>query len=633
MRTYASLPGCCTAIAVAIALCATPALSASLSQDLTSLSLEQLANIEITSVSGRAEQLSDAPASVYVITNDDIRRSGARTLPEALRLAPNLQVARVSASSYAISARGMNAADNKLLVLLDGRILYTPLYSGVLWYAQDVMLEDVERIEVISGPGSTVWGSNAVNGVINVITKPAAATQGALLAGGAGNTDRGAEGRYGADLGNGKLRVYAKTIADDRTDRSNGTELRDARDRSQAGFRVDWDFGVTLQGDVYSGKVDQPNRDRSSMSGGNLLSTWNRALADGGNFRAQAYFDRSELEIPAVPIPQVFKERLDILDASFQHDLPAWHDQSISWGGEYRHASDRLQNVSSIAYLPDDRDLHWASLFAQDRATLGPSLDLTAGVRLEHNSYTGLEAMPSLRLSWKSQPRALVWGEVSRAVRTPSRLDRDLYAPANPPFIIAGGPNFRSETADVVELGYRAQPTDTLSYSATAFAHRYRHLRSVEIIDGHFIQVANQMYGTATGVEGWATWQVMPNWRLFAGGVYLRQRLHLRADSTDPTGTAAAGDDPPAQWQVRSSFDLPRNVELDFSVRHVGALPSPEVPAYTAVDARIGWRVQPGLELSVVGENLFDPAHVEFGSIANGSAIPRTVFFKVVWTL
>lgn len=621
------------AVAVALLLIAGEVTSAPLTQDLTSLSLEQLANIEITSVSGHAEQLSDAPASVFVITHDDIRRSGARSLPEALRLAPNLELARTSASAYAISARGMNNADNKLLVLLDGRILYTPLYSGVLWYAQDVMLEDVDRIEVISGPGGTLWGSNAVNGVINIITRPAAETRGALLAGGSGNADRSAAARYGADLGNGKIRIYAKTLAEERTTRSNGVGLADARDRSQAGFRADWDFGLTLQGDAYRGNIDQANRDRTRIAGGNLLSTWTRSLADGGNFRAQAYFDRSELDVPAVPAPQTFKERLDIVDVSFQHDLAPWRGQNVSWGGEYRHAADRLTNVSSLAFLPDDLDLHWASLFVQDRVNLARALDLTAGVRLEHNSFTGLEAMPSLRLAWKPAERQLVWSEISRAVRTPSRLDRDLYSPSTPPFLIAGGPNFRSETADVLEIGYRAQPMDVVSLSATAFVHRYRHLRSVEIIDRRFIEVANQMEGTTTGVEGWATWQVTRTWRLLAGGVYLRQRLHLRPDSTDPTGVSAAGNDPPAQWSMRSSLDLPYNTEFDVDVRHVGTLPAPRVPAYTAVDMRVGWRVRPGLELSVVGENLFDPSHVEYGDPAIASAIPRTVFFKVTWAL
>jgi iron complex outermembrane receptor protein len=297
------------ALSLALLLCLSDARGVEPVRDLATLSLEQLSDIEITSVSGYAEQVSDAPASVYVITADDIRRSGARSLPEALRLAPNLQVARQSASSYAITARGMNNAGNKLLVLLDGRILYTPLYSGVVWYAQDVMLEDVERIEVISGPGGTLWGSNAVNGVINVITRPAGDTQGALVAAGSGSSDRSFAARYGTRVGGSSVRIYARTLTERQTFRSNGAPVVDGRERFEAGFRADTDAGLTVQGGAYRGHLDQPGREAALFSGANLRSAWSKRLAGGGNVRVSVQADGSALEMHVTPIAEAEEAR------------------------------------------------------------------------------------------------------------------------------------------------------------------------------------------------------------------------------------------------------------------------------------------------------------------------------------
>jgi iron complex outermembrane receptor protein len=601
-------------------------------ETLADFSLEDLSNIAITSVSGRAERLSGAPASIFVITNDDIRRSGVTSLPEALRLAPNLEVARMSANSYAISARGMNNADNKLLVLIDGRIVYTPLYSGVLWDAQDVLLQDVERIEVISGPGGTLWGSNAVNGVINVITRGASSTQGSLVAVGGGNQERDFAARYGGKLGDDVFfRLYAKGFHDDSTERTDGSSAQDAWKRAQIGFRVDWRSELTVQGDAYKGVVDQANAGQQHISGANVLARWTHALSGGDSVLAQAYIDQTQLEVPGAPGIGTLAERLNIYDVELQYNMKRIDAHTVTWGAGYRLARDHLNNSPVIAFLPDQRNLTWADVFIQDVIALKDDLNLTAGVRGEHNSYTGFEVLPSVRLSWKLDPQNLVWGGVSRAVRTPSRLDRDLYSPAQPPFVIAGGPQFRSETSDVFELGIRAQPTATLSYSITAFHHIYNHLRSVELIDGSYLSVANQMEGNASGVEAWANWQVTGSWRLSAGGMVLDQNLKLRPDSTDPTGISAAGNDPDNQWTLRSSMDLPHDTSLDLAIRHVAALPDPVVPAYTAFDARLAWRPRPDLELSLTGQNLFGTEHVEFGPAASASVIPRSIFFNVLW--
>lgn len=603
-------------------------------ESLADFSLEDLSNIAITSVSGRAERLSGAPASVFVITQEDIRRSGATSLPEALRLAPNLEVARLSASSYGISARGMNNADNKLLVLIDGRIVYTPLFSGVIWNAQDVLLQDVDRIEVISGPGGTLWGSNAVNGVINVITRGASSTRGSLVAIGGGDQEKDFAARFGGELGpDAFFRIYAKGFHDDSTAHLDGTSASDAWKKVQIGFRVDWRSEFTFQGDAYKGTLDQVYPGQQHISGANVLARWNHTLSGGDSLTAQAYIDQTQMEIPGAPGLGSFVERLNIYDVEFQHNLKSIGAHTLTWGAGYRLARDHLNNSPAIAFLPDDRDLTWANLFVQDVIALGDDLNLTAGVRGEHNTYTGLEVLPSVRLSWKPNPRGLVWGGISRAVRTPSRLDRDLYSPAQPPFIIAGGPQFRSETSDVFEVGFRAQPTASLSYSITAFHHIYEHLRSVEVIDSRYLTVANQMQGKTTGIEGWANWQVTRSWRLSAGGMLLRQRLKLRPDSTDPTGPSAAGNDPDNQWALRSSMDLPYDTSLGLAVRHVGALPEPAVPAYTAIDARLAWRPHPDVELSLVGQNLFGTSHVEFGPAATASVIPRSIFLNLLWRI
>jgi len=599
-------------------------------ESLAGFSLEDLGNIEITSVSGRAEPLSSAPASVYVITNADIRRAGVTSLPEALRLAPNLEVARVTASTWAISARGMNNADNKLQVLIDGRIVYTPLYSGVLWDAQDVLLEDIDRIEVISGPGGTLWGSNAVNGVINIITRSAAETQGSFVEVGGGDQEQDVAARYGAKLGDGgHFRLYAKAFHDDGTQRVNGQSAMDAWKKAQIGFRADWRNGITVQGDAYDGRLDQVFPDDQRISGANAIFRWSHALAGGDSLQVQAYADHSELDAPGRPGLGTLSERLDIYDVELQYNMRAIGPHTLTWGTGYRLARDRVDNPPVLAFLPADVDLAWTNVFVQDVVALGHDATLTGGVRAEHNSYTGFEVFPTLRASWKPAADTLLWAGASRAVRTPSRLDRDLYSPAVPPYLVAGGPQFRSETSDVLELGLRAEPVPGLSYALTAFRHVYEHLRSVELIDTSYFVVANQMEGNASGVEGWVTWRVTPTWKLSAGGTTLRQRLNLRADSTDITGVSAAGNDPSNQWMLRSSLDLPHEVDVDMGVRHVAALPDPAVPAYTALDARIAWHPRPDIELSVTGKNLFGTEHVEFGAAPGASVIPRAVFVNL----
>src|SRR5882724_3384777 len=477
--------------------------------DLADLSLEELGSIDVTSVSKKPERLSDAAASIFVITGEDIRRSGATSLPEALRLAPNLQVSRVSASSYAISARGFNStAGNKLLVLIDGRSVYTPLFSGVFWDVQDVLLEDVERIEVISGPGATLWGANAVNGVINVITRSSKDTQGGFVAAGAGNLEAGGAARYGAQLDSGgHFRVYGKYFDRQNTERADGSDVRDGWNKGQMGFRADWggaSDNFTLQGDAYDGKLEQDQSPQGTIdiAGMNLLARWGRTFADGSSIRLQGYYDRTERDIPGS-----FAEDLDILDVELQHSIRPLAAHEVVWGGGYRYANDSVEN-RGIAFIPANRNLYWANLFVQDGIALRDNLHLTLGAKVEHNVYTGYEFLPSARIAWKPAPERLIWSAVSRAVRAPSRIDRDfLFVSTTPPFQIAGGPDFRSEISNTIELGYRAQPTSAISYSVTAFHSVYDHIRSIEEVGGGVSVLGNKIEGKTSGVEAWGSYQ------------------------------------------------------------------------------------------------------------------------------
>ncbi|SDE95282.1 iron complex outermembrane recepter protein [Massilia sp. PDC64] len=609
--------------------------------DIAELSLEELANIQVTSVSKRSESLSDAAASIFVITGNDIRRAGAGSLPEALRLAPNLQVARVDARNYAVTARGFSSPfENKLLVLIDGRTVYSPLFSGVFWDVQDVVLDDVERIEVISGPGATLWGANAVNGVINIITKSSAATQGALLAATVGKDARDGAVRYGGRLGaEGRYRAYAKHAENDDTHTAAGATSQTGWHRDQAGFRTDWGDnaqGLTVQGDVYDARLRQAGTPDIKVAGANLLGRMARTFADGSSATVQLYWDHTKRDQP-----NAFHERLDTFDLQAQHAVRVGDSHHVVWGGGYRLGRDRVGNGPAFGFLPGTLNLHWANLFAQDEIALKGDLRLTAGLKLEDNNYTGVEVLPTLRLAWAPRPASLVWTSLSRAVRAPSRIDRDFYSPIAPrvvngvpQYAVAGGSGFESETAKVFELGHRAQPTATLSYSTTLFFSRYDRLRTLEPNpSGPGSVFENRADGLTRGIEAWATWQAADAWRLSAGGVVQRVGTTLQPGSHDQTGTTGLfTSDPTHYWQVRSSYDIGAGQEFDVTVRHVGALPRPAVPAYTAVDARWGWRIRPGVELSIVGQNLFDPRHAEFGAPATRSEYERALAVRVVWT-
>jgi iron complex outermembrane receptor protein len=614
--------------------------------DLADLTLEELSALTITSVSGRAERLSDAASSVFVITSEDIRRSGATSLPEALRLAPNLQVARGNANGWAISARGFNSGSaDKLLVLVDGRSVYSPLYSGVFWDVQDLVLQDVERIEVISGPAGTLWGVNAVNGVINVITRSAAETQGTLVAAGGGNREEQAALRQGGTVGrDGRWRIYAKESHRSPSETAGGQAIDDAMHIAQTGFRADWSMPldkISLHGDAYRGRLGQPlpgtvaitgvdfALEDIRVAGANLVGRWERQLGPDASVSGQISYDHVERDNPPT-----FFDRLDLVDVQLQHAWRPAPRHALVWGGQYRFARDRVASTTPFfAFLPSRLDQAWASVFAQDEINLTPTLRLTVGARIEHNDYTGSDFLPALRLAWKPAPDQLLWAAASRTVRAPSRLDRDVFVPAQPPYLLGGGPNFQSEVANVYELGYRGLLPGGASYAATLFRADYDRLHTQELAaSGTSLFFGNGMRGTVQGVEMWGSYQALPRWRLHAGYTRLWQDLSYRPGSGDTANSLATaeGSNPSHQWLLRSSLDLPGQTEFDLTVRQVAELTQPLVPSYVAVDARLSWRPRADLELSVTGQNLAGPAHGEFTSVTTRASFGRVVFVKVV---
>ena len=604
---------------------------------LVDFSLEQLSEIVVTSVSRQETRLADAPASIYLISGAEIRRSGAATLPEALRLAPNLQVARSDTRSYAVTARGFSSTiENKLLVMIDGRSVYSPLFSGVFWDMQDVVMEDIERIEVISGPGATIWGANAVNGVINIITRAAKDTQGGLLSTNLGEHARNGTARYGGALAGGYYRVYAMADLYGDTDSEAGVRQNTGWHRSQAGFRADWDNtpeqGFMLSGDTYQGMLSQVRGADIRIAGGNLVGRLTRKFADGSDLRLQAYLDHTERDQP-----NTGAQRLDTLDLEAQQGLRLG-DHQLEWGGGYRYTRDRVQNGPLLRFTPAERILRWANIFAQDELALRPGLRLTAGLKLEHNIYTGTESLPSLRLAWNPDSSQLVWGAASRTVRAPSRIDRDLYVinaaaattPGAPLYTIEGGPDFVSETARVLELGYRSQPATAVSYSATLFYSEYDKLRTLESPPGRGAVFGNLAEGTAYGIEAWARWQPARNWRLSAGAVWQDVATHRKPGSLDIVGSGLNANDPRRYWSLRSAHDLGDSVQADFGLRYMGSLPQPAVPAYYELDARLAWQLRRNVELALAGQNLLHRSHAEFGSPGTRQVFERALSLQLV---
>jgi iron complex outermembrane receptor protein len=604
---------------------------------LKALTVEQLMDIEVTSVSKRPEKLSSAASAIQVITGDDIHRSGATSIPEALRLASNLEVAQIDSRQWAVTSRGFNNVfADKMLVLIDGRTVYTPLYAGVYWDVQDMALDDLDRIEVISGPGATQWGANAVNGVINITSKSAKDTQGGLITAGGGTELRETGGvRYGGQVAPGVYyRVYGKYFDRGDTIRPNGRNGDDAWRMGQGGFRMDWDRGtgttLTVQGDLYNGTATRAGPDNTGMSGSNLLGRWSRDLGENSDMKLQVYYDRTHRSIPGS-----FTQGLETYDVDFQHRFPLGQQHDIVWGFGYRMVDDDVINTPANAFLPPRVTRQWFNSFLQDEISLSDDrLHLTLGSKIEHNDYTGYELEPSLRVAWSPTKTQTLWSAVSRAVRTPSRIDRDLFSPATPPYRIAGGPNVVSEKLLAYELGYRVQVAPQLALSLATFYNDYQDLRSLEPLTppaAFPVMVNSGLLGYSTGAELTAEWRVTPAWRLHAGYTELHVHSEPQPGLPDRVSGRNVANDPSHQFRLRSLWDLSARWQLDATARAVSRINNQSVPGYAELDLRLGWLPFEAVELSVTGQNLLHNEHAEFNPPGSRREIPRGVYGKATW--
>lgn len=635
--------------------------------DPAELSLEQLINIKVTSVSKKETFLENSPAAVAVVTQEDIRRSGARSIAEALRMVPGLDVARVDANKWAVSSRGFNGLyANKLLVLMDGRTLYSPLFAGVHWGMQDTMLEDINRIEVIRGPGASLWGANAVNGVINIITKSAKETQGTLVTGGSGSEEPGFGGiRYGGKLGdNAHYRVYSKYGNHDDSIGIDGRDGADEWDMFRAGFRLDWEANdknsLTFQGDYFTGSaggnftvnqfdLSQSIVEKLDVTGGNILGRWKHTISDTSDLEVQAYYDRVDRRSP------FSFEVIDTFDIDSQHRFALGERNEIVWGVGYRCISDHNLSTDPIAFDPDSAAHQIFNTFVQDEIKVVPDrLHFILGTKLEHNDYTGLEVQPNARLLLMPDEKQTVWASVARAVRTPTRFENDLRFPIGsipgsggmPPteLSLLGNSEFESEKLIAYELGYRIQPTPDLSFDLAGFYNVYDDLRTTETGAAAFeptpqphvevpMRFGNKLRGETYGTELAANWKATEIWKLGCGYSWLHMRLRPDASSNSSTARDAEGDSPQHQFNVHSYLDLPHNLELDTAIYYVDSLANQNVSSYARLDIRLGWHATKNLDFSLGLQNLLDNRHREFGTStgAQSTLVDRSIYGKVTW--
>jgi iron complex outermembrane recepter protein len=598
-----------------------------------------LMQIQVTSVSKQPENLEEAASAIQVITQEDIRNSGAKTLPEALRLAANLMVAEVNASQWAISARGFNnVLANKLLVLIDGRTVYTPLYAGVFWDVQNVVLEDVDRIEVISGPGGTLWGANAVNGVINIITKSSKDTKGLFAKVAAGSNLPGmATLQYGRNLGSKvDYRVYGTGFKLGSTLLTNGKKANDDWSMRQGGFRIDWDASkkdvVSFQGDIYHANPNPTGAggDTSSIAtGDNLLARWNHSEAKS-DFQLQAYYDHTNRHFDNGLI-----EDLKTYDVEWQNRNRLGRANELAYGMDFRMMDHNVNNLPLFGFFPAHKTLFLYSGFIQDRIMLiKDKLHLTIGEKLEHNSYTGFENQPNVRLAWTPAENQTVWAAVSKAVRTPARIDRDFTASIAPNVIfITGTDSFVSAKLTAYELGWRLQPVNTVSISLSTFYNIYNDIRSAEpsaTANQLPYTFGNGVKGNSYGFELAVTTQLASWWNLKSGYTFFQKKLSLKPGSHDVNKASAESDDPEHHFVIQSNIKLPAGFDLGTVLRYVGKLPKPYVPDYFGLDLRIGWKLNKAMELDIVGQNLLQNRHQEFiPSSPSAREIERSVYGKV----
>ena len=602
------------------------------------LSIEELARISVQSVSRRSENVTEAPAAVTVITGDALRRSGVTTLNDALRLAVGVAVAR-DGHTWSISARGFNAPTaNKMVVMLDGRSLYTPLFSGVFWDVQDMLIADVDRIEIIRGGGGTLWGANAVNGVINIITKLAADTQGGLAQIGGGSSLSVLGLRYGGRAGTtGSYRVYAKFRRDEGQPFTTGVDSDETLKSGQAGVR--FDFGpssptsITLQGDMYTGNTDlsptAPTSGEIDFGGGNVLARIRHTYRSGAQVEFQGYYDGTSRKVPGQ-----YAERRNTAELELQYHWSGGrrHDLTAGLGTLLTH--DRVTPGGSLFFDPASRTITRVNVFVQDEISLPGRLTAILGTKLERNTYTGFEYQPNARLKWNVGPGQVLWGGISRGIRVPSRFDTDLrFTAATPIVVLTGSPDFLSETVISREAGYRTYLIPKLALGINGFVNSYDALRTQEPTPpvGIPIVLANKQAGRVSGIEIGAHYEPWAAWQVWGGYAYLHERFEFDADSRDRTGGSLEHNDPSHSVWLRSFSDLPKKFMFDATFRGVGALPRPAVPSYGELTLRVARPITRSVEVEVIGDNLLHDRHLEFVNLGPAHAVPRSIFARLTW--
>jgi iron complex outermembrane receptor protein len=653
----------------AAVVCALLLACAAVAQDrganLFDLTIEELGDLQITSVSRRAESRSAAAASIYVITAEDIRRSGVTSIPEALRLAPGVEVARNGSSEWTISIRGFSSdLSNKLLVLIDGRSVYSPLFAGVFWDVQDTLLADIERIEVISGPGGTLWGANAVNGVINIITRGAADTPGGSLHLGSGDEEQSAAFRYGWAVNeNMDARVHVKAFERGSSEELTGGAAFDEWNLARTGFALDWrptaaddiDFrssfyegeeNAFVRGDFTLGTLPQEDiPDEIDLSGSDLLVSWRRTRSPDSFWRMLLYYDHTDRQIPGS-----FNEARDTFDFELQHDLAAIGRHNMLWGAGLRSTSDDIGNTLFATFTPASRSDRTLSAFLQDRIEIRPEkVFLTIGSKFEDNDYTGFEYQPNVRVTWLASDVQTVWGALSRAVRVPARLNTDLrlIAPLSipglpfPVFVnVNGNRDYESEELSSLEAGYRIRIRDSLSVDVAVFTNEYDKLQTQEAVPPIVVPgpptylliratLDNGLGADSSGGTIAVNWQPLQRLRLQMHYARLNLDLDLDAGSNDLNAVNVAGNSPENQIGAHAFVELPHHLSLYAGARYVDELPNQGVPSYTALDLSLAWNPTPRLRVSATMNNANDARHLEFGS---GRYIERRAFLQASWT-
>lgn len=630
------------------------------------LSLEQLLNVKVHSASKKDELIGNSPAAVYAVTSADIERSGVTTIPDALRMVPGVVVARSDSNSWAISIRGFNSTlANKLLVLIDGRTVYNPVFGGTLWEAHNLMLEDIERIEVIRGPGGALWGANAVNGVINIITKHTRDTQGSLVSGVYGNEEQGTlNARHGGTVGeSGTYRVYAKGFKHDASSKPQNTagdfsadeSTYDAWDGLRSGFRIDWNDQFTVQGDAYRTHAEQLRTQFSLMApyaqdreqtivyeGANLSGRWADSRADGSRLNVQTYVNWTKRDEPF----NFIDERIT-LDVEAQYDFVPSERHEIMVGAGIRYITDDKRGDINTEFAPRKDKNNVYNAFAQDKITLIPNTwFLTLGTKIEHNEFSGWEAQPNARLHWELAQGQTVWLAASKAVRTPTPIERNLTSTLataeNIRIAFVPNDHYKSEKLAAYEMGYRNQITPSFSIDIASFYNEYDRLMTFTVQDPVLLNngteplhlfvpiiFSNEMEGTSTGAEFVATWAFNENLMLSADYSY----LHMSLEATDPTQDNAGTINPQHQAGAKVFWSIDNSWSLGTLVRYVDTLPGSAIDDYTRVDVNLGYQLTKELKLNIVGQNLLEKSHREFGGIddLNAAEIERSIFAKVTW--